>query len=366
MPEDTQQATGNRKNKIFIYIFLIVALVIMLVIGYKTYQVRQAKQAEFHFSKAEMLYSYQKYHEAVTEYELVASKYPHSEYVPASWYNTGYIYFRYIRNDELSAKAFETLLAKYPDNKFIYETMFCLVDVYDRLGKNEALARTTQNLLSKYPNQVNRDSLRIILATALVKLGNIDHAAQVVSQIENKDAPVIKNSQEYYQLLMMKDPTNPQLHYELARIYKGMGLQQKVALELAAADSVKKMNKIASQQKAAEEANAKKAQNIPAKQRVLKPKLKISAREEQLYLNYARALSHLWQETEEYSKKLGQPEKPEEQNAVNVKIKEFTDQYWVNFYKQNNTTVAECGKIIKKINTDKDLAEVLSNKVYTP
>ncbi len=364
--EDSPEARGPRKKWGFISILIIVVSFIGLIISFKFYQEQQSRQAQLHFAKAEELYDSKKYQEAVTEYEFVASKHPRSAYVPACLYKSGYIYFRHLRKDDLSAKAFEALLAKYPDNQFVYESLYCLLDVYDRLGKNQELVRNAQTLLAKYPTQVSRDSLRIIMVTALMKLGNIDQAYQVLSQIEDKNAPIVKNSQEYYQIMATKDPSNPQLHYELARIYKGMGLTQKVYQEVSEADRIKKMNQEAIKREAAEQAYAKKMQNMPGnKPPVLKPKLKISQHEEQLYISHARALSRLMQETDGYTKKLGEPKNPEEQRVINGKLEEFVKIFWVDWYRQNNTTLAEFNKMMKKINTDRDLAQVLSNKIYS-
>lgn len=234
---------GTQKKWRFTSRLIIIALVIGLAVGFKAYQKHQARQARFCFAKAETLCNYKKYQEAVKEYEFVAAKYSRSEYVPACWYKAGYIYRYFLFDDAAAARALKKLLGQFPANQYQKETLVLLVDIYARLGQYKEQNDTIRRLLAEFPGAVDEDALRLELSKGLYKLGQDKEALAQLALIKNKKANVVRQSQEYYQLLITRDSSNPQPHLELARIYRGLGLEQKAQDELIIAARLKQRQK---------------------------------------------------------------------------------------------------------------------------
>lgn len=231
-------AIGTQKKWGFMGLLIII---VALIVGFKAYQSHQARQAQLCFAKAEELYNNKKYQEAAQEYEYVAARYPRSEHVPECWYKAGYIYRHFLFDDVAAAGALKKLLDQFPGNQYQQETLVLLVDIYDRLGRYKEQNDTIKRLLAEFPGAVDEDALRLELFNSFYKLGQKKEAWEQLALIKNKKSNVVRNSQEYYRLLISRDPADPQPHVELARIYEGMGLKEKAKGELAVAAILKQM-----------------------------------------------------------------------------------------------------------------------------
>jgi tetratricopeptide (TPR) repeat protein len=361
-PEANQQTIGTKKKWGFICILFIIVLALGLAGGFKAYQKHQARQAQLHFTAAEELYNYKKYQEAVQEYELVATKYPRSEYVTTCWYKAGYIYRQFLLNDAAAAKALQKLMDLFPYNQYRKETLVLLVDIYARLGKYKEQNDTIKRLLAEFPNEVNADALRLEFSKSAMRLGQTKEALEQLALIKDKNANVVKNSQEYYQLLSTEDPFDPQPHLELARIYKGMGLQQRASIEFETAKWIKK--------NAAAVKAAQQKPVVPSKyargftQKKVPPKIKLLPKEEKLYIGYALAQNKDWPaEMYKKSQSLGTPKNEQEAKVFSEKMQKFETEWWSGWYAKNQTTYNECEKIKAKVVNDQGTAILLNERV---
>ncbi len=341
---------------------IIAVLVVGLVAGFKAYQRWQAKQASLRFAKAEVLYHNKKYQEAVKEYEFVATKYSRTEPAPACWYQAGYIYRHFLLNDTAAAKALQKLLAKFPQTQYRKEALLLLADVYARLKQYKEQNETINHFLKEFPGTVDEDVLRLELAKGFLGQGMNKEAIEQTALIKNKESAIVRFSQEYYQLLSMQDPLNPQPHLELARIYKGMGLPNKAAIENETANWLKKS---AASLKAAQ-------QKVPAPvnyvrgpiQKEVSPKTAISPREEKLYIAYLTAQNKSWRSAMfEKSQSLGTPASEQQTKAFGDKIQQYEKEWWSDWYAKNQTSYDECEEIRLKVVSDQGLARQLNEKI---
>ena len=352
---------GTRK-KWGLVSLLIILLVIGLVVGSKAYQKHQVRQAQIRFAAAETLYSYQKYQEAAREYEFVATKYPRIEYVPVCWYKAGYIYRYFLFNDAAAENALKKLVDLFPANQYRKEALSLLIDIYSRLGKYKEQNDTIKRFLAEFPGAANEDALRLELSKGLAKMNQNKEALEQLALIKDPQANVIKNSQEYYQLLIAKDPLDPQPHLELARIYKGMGLQQRAVTEFETAKWIKKN---AAEIKAAQQKTAG-----PSKypqgfiQKKVPPKIKLSPREEKIYIGCAVAQRQDWPDAMyKRSQSLGPPANEQEAVAVGEKLQQYEKEWWSAWYAKNQTSYDECEKIRFKVINDQGTAMQLNEKI---
>lgn len=342
---------------------LICILAIGLVVGFiAAYQKNQSKQAQLHFSQAEALYNNLKYQEAVKEYEFIAAKYPRTKHVPECWYKAGYIYRYFLSSDADAEKMLRKFINRSTATSYRKEALVLLVDIYARLRKYKEQNDIITRLLAKYPGAVDEDSLRLELAKGFYKLGQLKEAQEQIALIKNKESNLVKYSQEYYQLLSLQDPSNPQPHLELARIYQGMGLQERAAAELEAAKMIMK--------------NSAEAKAVPQKgpapvnyvrgpiQKKVSPKTAISPREEKLYIDYWTAQNKSWRAAMfEKSQSLGTPASEQQARAFGNKIQQYEKEWWSDWYAKNKTSYDECEEIRLKVVSDQGLARQLNEKI---
>lgn len=351
--------TGTQRKWGFISSLIIMVLVISLVVGFKAYQKHQTRQAQLRFAAAESLYNYKKYQEAATEYEFVATKYPRSEHVPACWYKAGYIYRYFLFDDAAAARVLKKLLDL---SQYRKESLVLLVDIYARLGQYKEQNDIISRLLAEFPGAIDEDTLRLESSKGLYKLGQNKEALEQLALIKNKESNVVRNSQEYYQLLSAQDPFNPQPHMELSRIYKGMGLQQRAVVEFETAKWIKKnaAEVKAAQQKVAAPANYVRG---PTQKRV-PPKIKLLPREEKLYIEYILTQNQSWPTAmHKKSQALGSPNNEQEALALGEKIQKYEKEWWSAWYAKNQTSYNECEKIRSKVINDQGLAMLLNERI---
>ncbi len=341
---------------------LIAVLVIGLVAGLKAYQKHQNKQAQLRFARAEALYNNKKYQEAVKEYEFVAAKYPRSEQAPASWYTAGYIYRHFLFNNAAAAKTLQKLLARSMATPYRKETLVLLIDIYYHLGQYKEHNDVITRLLKEYPGAVDEDVLRLELAKGFNKMGQTKETLEQLALIKNKESDVVRHSQEYYQLLIIRDPADPQPHLELARIYKEIGLKERAASELKTAEWLKKNAAAvkAAQQKAAAPANYQRGFT----EKKVSPKIELSPREEKLYIDYNVAQKKSWRKAmNEKSQSLGTPANEKQALTFGANIQRYEKEWWSSWYAQNQTSYDECEKIRFKVMNDPGLARQLDEKI---
>jgi tetratricopeptide (TPR) repeat protein len=353
---------GTQKKWGFISILIIIVLVMGLAIGFKAYQKHQARQAQLRFAAAEVLYNYKKYQEAAREYEFIATRYPRSEHVPDCWYKAGYIYRHFLLDDAAAARALKKLLDLFPGNQYRKEALVFLVDIYARLGQFKEQNDIIKLLLAEFPGAVNEDALRLEVSKSLYKLGQNKEALGQLALIKNKESNVVRNSQEYYQLLSVQDPFDPQPHLELARIYKGMGLQQRAAVEFETAKWIKKN---AAEVKAAQQKVTASSKYVRGfNQKKVPPKIKLSPREEKLYIEYTLAQKRYWRTAmNKKSMSLGTPKDEKEAMALGEKIQQYEKEWWSTWYTKNKTSYDECEKIQFKVINDQGWAILLNERI---
>jgi tetratricopeptide (TPR) repeat protein len=357
MPE-----TGIWKKKGTITLLLIIVLVIGLVFGIKAYRRYQDRQGQLRFAAAESLYSNKNYLAAAREYETIAAAYPRSEHVTDCWYKAGYIYRNILFNDAAAALAFKKLLDLFPASHYRKETLLALMDIYARLGQYKEQSDILKKLQNEYPGAVNEDVLHLVLSKALSQQGLDKEAQQEMALIKDKNSNVVRNSQEYYQMLSAQDPFDPQPHLELARIYKGMGLQEKAVVEFETAKWIKKN---AAEVKAAQQkvvAPSKYPRGFTLKK--VPPKITLPQREEKLYIEYAVAQNKTWPlAMQKKSQGLGTPQNEKEAQAFGVKMQQYEKEWWTAWYAKNQTSYNECEKIRSKVINDQGTAILLNERI---
>jgi len=337
-------------------------IVIVLVTAAVTYHKYQTKQGQLHFAKAEALFNYQKYQEAAQEYEFVATSYPRAEYAATCWYKAGLINRRFLLNDAAALKDLQKFVALFPQNQYRKEGLILLVDVCGRLGQYKEQTEVINRLLTEFPGAVDADTLRLEIVKGFYKQGQLKEALEEIALIKNKDSDLVRNCQEYYQLLISQNPYDSQSHLELSRIYKGMGLQAKAAAEFDSAKWIKKNEEAV---KAAQQLKAVPAQyprGIIGK--TIPPKIKLSPREENLYIEYDLAQHKYWPAAmNKKSQSLGVPKNDQEAMALGKNIQQYEKEWWSEWYANNKTSNNECEKISDKVLNDQGLTRLLNEKI---
>ncbi|MDD5259155.1 MAG: hypothetical protein PHD29_04265 [bacterium] len=341
---------------------IIIILVIALIAGFNAWRKYQTKQAQIVFTKAEALYNNKKYQEAVQEYESVGAKYSYSEYAPPSLYKAGYIYCHFLFNDAAAAKALQKLVARPKATPYRKEGLILFIDIYDRLRQYKERNDVITRLMKEYPGAVDEDVLRLELAKSLNKMGQAKEALAQLALIKNKESDVIRSSQEYYHLLIIRDPADPQPHLELARIYKQIGLQKRAAGELETATWLKKNAAAlkAAQQKTAAPPKSRRG-NI---EKEVPPKIELTPREKKLYIDYTVAQNKTWRAAmNEESQSLGAPADEQQAMVFGAKLQQYEKEWWSDWYTKNQTSYEECEKIRLKVMNDQGLARQLNEGI---
>lgn len=237
-------------KKVYLAAIITIAVLSMLIFAgpkglkrWRDYQQLRQEEARWHFQKAENLLKLREYQKALAEYEIVITRYHHSELIPEVLLQMGFIYTRYLGKDDLARQSYERLIKDYPRSPQLIKAKTNLLYLCQRLDRNKEVIQLSTDLTSNYSDQIDRDAVCLVAAETYCKEGNQEQALKMADQIVNKNSPLVKNSQIYYSLQLSRNPFDPNPHYELARIYRGLGLEQKARDELNVAARLKQRQK---------------------------------------------------------------------------------------------------------------------------
>jgi len=119
------------------------------------------------------------YYEALIEFENLCSKYPESDYVPASLYMAGKMFYETKRFDEAIRK-FKEYIKRFPEGKYVKNTYFSVGDCYSRMRQFDDADAWCGYALEKWPilEDIPEDTLSN-LGSHYFQAGKYDDALRV-------------------------------------------------------------------------------------------------------------------------------------------------------------------------------------------
>jgi hypothetical protein len=342
-------------------IFIIIVL-IALALGYVEYKDYQAKQVALHYQNAGQLYKEGKYEEAMREYEAVFNSAPESKMAPECLFKAGYIADIFLRKADKAQALLEKYLEKYPGQKeYLDQTQKYLLQIYTDTRQRDKLAKIADQYVERAGNKLD-DVSRLQLTQVYTGLGDVEKAYQQIQDVADKDNPAYKYDITVQEVNVFKNPMDPEAHRRLALAYQHNGFRDKAQTEYESINWLKKHEEAvkAAQQKKLAPSNYP----IGITEKKVAPKIALTQREEDLYINYNLALNKFWpQDMNKLSQSMGTPKDEQESRSLGEKIGKYHDAWWSAWYTKNKTSYNECEKISAKVANDRGLERALTEKI---